>query len=391
MATTSESASPGTTPAIALALQGGGGLGAYHIGAYQALEKAGLLPDWVCGTSIGAFNAALIAGNRPEHRVDRLAGFWHAISRGDGFLPEQATQLRYLHNMMSFAGAVAFGQPNFFAPRNPLALFLPDAPSQDVSFYDTTPVLATLKRFATFPVTRDAPVRLSVGVTDVESGTGHYFDSKRESIEPSHVLASGSLPPGFPATPIDGRLYWDGACVSNTPLDEIVARSGHAHLVVFVIDLWSLAGKAPRNMNEVLWRAKQIQFASRSRYHLDTAVARARLGQAARHLRTHDAAAAAAVQNAPAFQRLDIVHVVYHPGPDQVPASDAEFSRESIEERRKAGYADLNAAISKKPWLTQMSPAHLGVAVHRFENGQVTTEAAGAAHETPAPAESRQS
>ncbi|WP_043284253.1 patatin-like phospholipase family protein [Paraburkholderia oxyphila] len=386
MATTNGSASRGTTPAVALALQGGGGLGAYHIGAYEALAEDHLLPDWVCGTSIGAFNAAVIAGNRPDERVERLTGFWDAISRPDVFLPEHATALRYLHNMVSYTGAVVFGQPDFFAPRNPFTLFLPDAPSQDVSFYDTTPVLATLQRFATFPVAYDAAVRLSLGVTDVESGTVHYFDSQRERIGPSHVLASGSLPPGFPATSIDGRLYWDGACVSNTPLDEIVARSGHAHLVVFVIDLWSLTGKAPRNMNEVLWRAKQIQYASRSRYHLDTAVACARLSQAAQQLRTHDAAAASAAPKAPAFQRLDIVHVVYRPGPDQVPGSDAEFSRESIAERRAAGYADLKAAISKKPWLTEKSPAHLGVVVHRVENGRVTTEAAGAAQEAPAEA-----
>lgn len=390
MAKTNGSASPGATPAIALALQGGGGLGAYHIGAYEALAEAHLLPDWVCGTSIGAFNAAVIAGNRPEDRVERLAGFWDAISRPDVFLPEDATALRYLHNAASYAGALMFGQPDFFAPRNPFALFLPDAPSQDVSFYDTTPVLNTLQRFATFPVGRDAAVRLSLGVTDVESGTARYFDSQRENIGPSHVLASGSLPPGFPATSIDGKLYWDGACVSNTPLDEIVARSGHAHLVVFMIDLWSLAGKAPRNMNEVLWRAKQIQYASRSRYHLDTAVTCARLRQAAHRLGVHDAAAAS-IPKDPPFQRLDIVHVVYRPGADQVPGSDAEFSRESITERRAAGYADLKAALGKKPWLTEQSQAHLGVVVHRVENGVVTTDAAGPAQEAPAPAEAGQS
>ncbi|KXU96152.1 hypothetical protein CR51_23520 [Caballeronia megalochromosomata] len=362
-------------------MQGGGGLGAYQVGAYEALAEARLLPDWVCGTSIGAFNAALIAGNRPEDRLEQLAAFWDAISRPDVFLPEDATALRYLHNAVSYADAVMFGQPGFFSARNPFTLSLPDAPSQDVSFYDTTPVLATLQRFATFPVGRDASVRLSLGVTDVESGTARYFDSKRESIEPSHVLASGSLPPGFPATAIDGRLYWDGACVSNTPLDEIVARSGHAHLVVFVIDLWSIAGKAPRNMNEVLWRAKQIQYASRSRYHLDAAVACARLQQAAHRLGEPDAAP----KDAP-FQRLDIVHVVYRPGPDQVPGSDAEFSRQSIAERRKAGYADLKAALSKKPWLMEKSQAHLGVVVHRVENGVVTAEPAGAGQEAPAPA-----
>jgi NTE family protein len=377
MSTRIQSTSGEAKPAIALALQGGGGLGAYHIGAYEALAEEGLLPDWVCGISIGAFNAALIAGNRPEHRLAKLVGFWDAISWPDVSLSANALQLRYWHNAASYANAVLFGQPNFFIPRNPVSLLAPDMPAQEVSFYDTTPMLATLQRFAEFPIHGNgkAAVRLSLGATDIETGNVHYFDSTHDAIGPEHVLASGSLPPGFPATSVNGKLYWDGACVSNTPLDEIVNQSNHARLVVFMIDLWSAAGKPPQNMNEVFWRMKQIEYASRADYHIKSVAATEKLRQVMQLLKAQNAPEAVAVPDdrATRTQRLDIVHIIYRPGPDQIPESDAEFSRDSIAERRRAGYADLKRAIAKAPWLTQALPAHLGVLVHRVENGQVTT------------------
>lgn len=375
MSTDTVSMSRKETPAIALALQGGGGLGAYHIGAYEALAEEGLLPDWVCGISIGAFNAAVIAGNRPEHRVAKLVGLWDAISWPDAPLPAHAFQLRYWHNAASYANALLFGQPDFFIPRSPFSSLAPSAPPEEVSFYDTAPMLATLRRFAEFPIHGKAAVRLSLGATDIETGNIHYFDSTRDDIGPAHVLASGSLPPGFPATRVDGKLYWDGACVSNTPLDEIVDQSNHAHLVVFLIDLWDAAGKPPRNMNEVIWRTKQIEYASRTDYHLRSVATKVKLQQATQLLKARNAPEAVAVPDDPVLRtrRLDIVHVIYHPGPDQIPESDVEFSRDSIAERRRAGYADLKGAIAKAPWLAEKSPAHLGALVHRVENGQVTT------------------
>jgi NTE family protein len=236
-------------------------------------------------------------------------------------------------------------------------------------------MLSTLRRFAEFPISQKSTVRLSLGATDIETGDVHYFDSTRDKIEPAHVLASGSLPPGFPATRVDGKFYWDGACVSNTPLDEIVDQSNHDHLVVFLIDLWNAAGKPPQNMNEVLWRAKQIEYASRTAYHLNAVAAKVKLHQAMQLLNARSAAEAVAVPDDPvlATRRLDIVHIIYRPGPDQIPESDAEFSRDSIAERRRAGYDDLKGAIAKAPWLTEKLPAHPGVLVHRVENGQVAT------------------
>jgi len=366
---------PPTKPALALMLQGGGALGAYHIGAYQALAEHDLHPDWVAGISIGAINAAVIAGNRPENRVARLTALWEAISWPDLPTPLALTALHTLHNMASNAEALLFGQPNFFTPRPVNPYFRPPAPPQDVSFYDISPMLETLRRFADFSLINDRAVRLSLGATDIATGDLRFFDNRCQRIGPEHVLASGSLPPGFPATLVEGRPYWDGACVSNTPLDAVVDEPGHAHLVVFVIDLWDAAGPLPETMNEVLWRAKQIQYASRTAHHVDAVATKINLRHALRLLQSRDAPEVATVPGdpAPAERRLDIVHIVYRPEAGQSPNSDAEFSRSSIAERRAAGYRDLQTALAAEPWVRVEKPAHLGALVHRVERQTVKT------------------
>jgi NTE family protein len=362
-------------PTVALMLQGGGALGAYHIGAYQALAEHNLHPDWVAGISIGAINAAVIAGNRPEHRVERLSTLWEAISWPDlpPALPVGTWQT--LHNMASNAEAVLFGQPNFFTPRPVSPFLVPRAAPQQVSFYDTTPMLFTLRRFADFSLINSRAIRLSLGATDIATGDLEFFDNHRQTIAPEHVLASGSLPPGFPATEVNGKLYWDGGCVSNTPLDAVVDEPGHPRLVVFVIDLWEAAGPPPQTLNAVLWRAKQIQYASRVSHHIDAVATKVNLRHAVRLLKAAGVPEVAAVPDDPllAARRLDIVHIVYRPGEDQIPNSDAEFSRSSIAERREAGYRDMRVALAAEPWLRQELPAHLGALVHRVERGRAVT------------------
>ena len=362
-------------PAVALILQGGGALGAYHIGAYEALAEHDLHPVWVSGISIGAFNAAVIAGNQPEERVGKLDEMWRTISWPDVAAPVDFTQLRMLHNLASNAWALTFGQPNFFTPRPISPFFLSNTPAQAVSFYDTSPMRLTLRQFANFPQINAKHVRLSLGATNVATGDLEFFDNSRDEIGPEHVLASGSLPPGFPATQVGDELYWDGGCVSNTPLDAIVDQSNHDHLVVFMVDLWDAAGKPPQSMNEVLWRAKQIQYASRTAHHVDAVATKVNLRHAVHLLKQAQVPEVAAVPDDPLLRarRLDIVHVIYHPGADQIPNSDAEFSRASIAERRAAGYHDLKAAIAETPWLRQQLPAHLGAVVHRVKNCHVTT------------------
>jgi NTE family protein len=356
-------------------LQGGGALGAYHIGAYQALAEHNLHPDWVAGISIGAINAAVIAGNAPAGRVDRLAALWEAISWPDLPVPLPLTPLQAWHNTVSNAEALVFGQPNFFSPRLVNPYLVPKAPPQEVSFYDTTPMLATLPRFADFKTINAKTTRLSLGVTDVETGRLAFFDNRTQHIGPEHVLASGSLPPGFPATLANGRLYWDGGCVSNTPLDAVVDEPGYSNMVVFLIDLWDAAGPAPTSMNDVLWRAKQIQYASRTAHHVDAVATKVNLRHAMRLLKTAGVPEVAPVPDDPILtaRRLDIVHIVYHPDAAQIPNSDAEFSRTSIAERREAGYRDMKVALAAAPWRTAQLPAHLGALVHRVEHQKLTT------------------
>lgn len=320
-------------PSIALVLQGGGALGAYHVGAYQALAEEGLHPDWVCGISIGAINAAVIAGNKPENRVERLDALWEAISWPDFRFPADFTPLATLHNIASNAEALLLGQPNFFVPRPVNPFFISNVPAQEVSFYDTTPMLFTLRRFVDFDLINSKVTRLSLGATNIESGNLEFFDNTTTRIGPEHVLASGSLPPGFPATKVGDKLYWDGGCVSNTPLDAILAGFHHPHLIVFVIDLWDAAGPPPKNMNDVFWRVKQIQYASRTANQIDAVAAKVNLRRtqrallAARRILAESDRPAAAEELGPEAQRLDLVHIIHHPGPDQIPNSDAEFSR----------------------------------------------------------------
>ena len=375
MAAQPASRSSRTKPTVALMLQGGGALGAYHIGAYQALAEHDLHPDWVAGISIGAINGAVIAGNPPGKRVDRLAALWEAISWPDPPALQALTALPMLHSMAGFAEALWFGQPNFFTPRPVNPYLRPPAPPQEVSFYDTSPMLETLRRFADFTLINGRAVRLSLGVTEITTGYMQFFDNHRQRIEPEHVLASGSLPPGLPATVVEGELYWDGACVSNSPLDAVVDEPGHPHLVVFLIDLWDASGPPPETITDVLWRAKQIQYASRTAHHVDSVATKVNLRHAIRLLKAHNVPEVAAVPDDPvlAERRLDIVHILYRPEGGQIPNGDVDFSRSSIAERRAAGFRDMQVALAAEPWQRTAKPAHLGVLVHRVERQTVTT------------------
>jgi len=377
-------------PCSVLVLQGGGALGAYHIGAYRALAEHGLEPDWLSGISIGAINAAILAGNPPEQRLGRLEAFWHEISWPEILQPPRLLPLQILRNRLSNAGALLFGQPNFFRPRPLNPYLVPPASPAEASFYDTTPLRDTLGRFVDFALINAGGVRLTLGATDVETGRLVFFDSARtnRTIGPEHVVASGSLPPGFPATEVDGRYYWDGGCVSNTPLEAVLDDQPPGHTVVFMVDLWDAAGKPPVTMDEVQWRAKQIQYASRAWMQIDAAAAKANQRHAARMATAAVEAggdAAAAMAAAPA-QRLDIVHVIYSPTEDQIPNSDAEFSRSSIEKRQAAGYADMTRALAARPWVRAARPAGLGCMVHCFVGGKGVSADAMRCHDPVNPA-----
>jgi NTE family protein len=365
-------------PRIILVLQGGGALGAYHVGAYQALEEAGLLPDWVAGISIGAINAALIVGNPPDARMESLTEFWKGISRPDGWGEALSGEFRRWFNTGSVAGSILFGQPNFYTPRVP-GLYLSQPGTIDApSFYETGPLRRTLEQLASFDLINSGQVRLTIGATRVTTGELAFFDNTREAIVPEHVIASGSMPPDFPAIRIEGELYWDGSCVSNTPLDAVLEDEPTSPTLIFLVDLWDTLGPEPKGFREVLWRKKEILLGSGTLLHVE-AVARIQnlrraLGVVAGRL-SPELLADPAVREALAARygsRMDIVHLIYHPGPDQVPQSDTEFSRPSIEARRAAGYDDMTLALAQAPW-RQDRGEHVGAVVHRVRAGRLVS------------------
>src|SRR5713101_995161 len=256
------------TKKVALVLQGGGALGSYQAGVYEALASSDYKPDWVAGISIGAINAAIIAGNSPEMRVEKLREFWRTITtsaiwpvrisdlvNGAGLPFDLGKQVSAMHALM-------FGQSNFFAPRKPTDWWFGHTPT---SYYDTSSLKSTLERLVDFDRINSREIRFSVGAVNVRTGNFAYFDNAETEIRTEHVLASGALPPGFPAVEIDGEYYWDGGLVSNTPLTEIVRESQHKDTLVFQVDLWSAGGTLPGDFLDVAERAKDIQYSSRTR------------------------------------------------------------------------------------------------------------------------------
>jgi NTE family protein len=340
---------------IALLLQGGGALGAYQAGVYQALAEAHLHPDWVAGISIGAINSALIAGNPPEKRVERLRAFWEAVTdhRWWGLpAPAPSTALargdfmRGLVNQLSAGLAVARGVPRFFAPRAVPAWFSPAGTPEATSHYDTAPLRVTLERLIDFDRINDGDMRFSVGAVNVRTGNFIYFDNDVCQIRPEHVMASGALPPGFPAVEIEGEHYWDGGLVSNTPLQWVLESEPRRDTLAFQVDLWSARGQFPRTIVEVATRQKEIQFSSRTRQNTDRF----------KHLqKLHNALAGLLdrlpddLKDLPEVETLsrvadrkvyNLVQLIYRSKQYEGDSKDYEFSRLSMEDHWRAGYQD---------------------------------------------------
>ena len=260
---------------IALLLQGGGALGAYQAGVYQALAEADLHPNWVAGISIGAMNSAIIAGNPPEQRVTRLREFWETISAPPFGLPyvksfdPHGEMNRQIVNQAQAMNSLLFGAHDFFVPRMPPPLLWPPGSPDKASYYDNSPAKATLERLVDFERINDGGMRFSVGAVDVRSGNFTYFDSTTHKIRVEHVMASGSLPPGFAVTEVDGQYYWDGGLISNTPLQWVLDSQPRLDTLAFQIDLWNARGELPKDMIEVEVRQKEILYSSRNRAATD--------------------------------------------------------------------------------------------------------------------------
>ena len=251
---------------VALVLQGGGALGSFQAGIYEALAEAEVPIDWVAGISIGAINAALIAGNPPERRIERLAEFWETVTSGLPSFPLMwpGDRMREMLNEMSAGYVMGMGVPGFFSPRPwPPTLAFPGTP-EALSFYDTTPMIETLNKLVDWELLNHGPTRLSVGAVEIESGNFAYFDTTETRIDHRHIMASGALPPGFAPVEIDGKHWWDGGLVSNTPLSHVLDHQ-ETDMLVFQVDLFSAHAELPRTMTDVLAREKEIRFSSRTR------------------------------------------------------------------------------------------------------------------------------
>ena len=335
---------------IALLLQGGGALGSYQAGVYAALAEAELQPDWVAGISIGAINGALIAGNAPERRVDQLRTFWEQITAApfglDAWLAplsQASDNLRGWTNQTNAALALAGGAPGFFTPRLMAPWF---AAAGATSYYETAKLRSTLERLVDFDRINAGSVRFTVGAVNVRSGNLVCFDTQTHRIGPEHVMASGALPPGFPAIEIEGEHYWDGGLVSNTPLEWIVENVPRQDTLAFQVDLWSARGDFPRDMAEVETRRKEIIYSSRTRASTSSFKRMQRMRNAAAKL---SADMPEHVRNSPEMEVLqpmiehkayNIIQLIYRAKTYEGHSKDYEFSRRSMEEHWRAGYHD---------------------------------------------------
>ena len=336
----------------ALVLQGGGALGAYQAGVYAALSETELQPHWIAGVSIGAINAALIAGNAPEHRVDRLREFWHLVSSGPSqrlpsWFGDRATQNQYSAAMASLVGI-----PGFFEPRYSPALLMGGA-APLLSYYDTSPLKATLERLIDFDRINACEARFSVGAVNVRTGNSVYFDNTRQRIGPEHIMASGALPPGFAPVHIDGEDYWDGGIVSNTPLQYVLdIHPRNEPLVVLQVDLFNARGEMPHNMAGVMERQKDITYSSRTRMNTDAMAANMNLQQAIADLITKLPAnlrkdpSVLAVQSQLTHEPIDIFHLIYRDKPYELESKDYEFSRAAVEEHWESGARDMRTTLA---------------------------------------------
>ena len=351
-----------------LLLQGGGALGAYHAGVYEGLANVGFTPNWVVGISIGAINAALIAGNPQEHRSERLREFWDLVSsRAPIVLPASMDFARPIMNRMAAASAMFFGIPGFFVPRVPAPQLAPEGTLAALSYYDTEPLRATLERLVDFDRINAGDVRLSLGSVNARTGESVYFDSTDHSITASHVMASGALPPGFPPVEIDGEYYFDGGIMSNTPL-QYVARDFRMDALIVAVDLFSGLGELPRNLDQVQERVKDIQFQSKMRFSED----QVRQIEALRSLLADVLGKLPAnVRSDPQVKKLEevsrrgpvsLVHLVNRHDTKSSDFKDYEFSRATVDELWQAGLDDIQRVI-KKPDACRITELGNGVRV----------------------------
>lgn len=378
-------------PVVALVLQGGGALGAYQAGVYQGLDEAGIEPGWITGVSIGAINAALIAGNPPETRVAKLREFWETICRPavpqpgaeilQAWVERLGGEVRKAFNAFEAWRAVLQGQNGFFAPRLPPSWLLPQQLPDKASYYDTSELHRTLERLVDFDRINAGATHLSIGAVNVATGNFEYFDNAfgpwRGRLCAAHVMASGALPPGFPAVEIEGEYYWDGGLVSNTPLFKVLSDRNRHDTLAFQVDLWSARGTVPNNIWDVQERHKDILYSSRTRAITD-------LMQREQHLRNlirevlkrvpeeiarHDHWCREASDWA-CGRQVNVIHLIYSEKEWDGIAKDYEFGPLTMRDHWASGLEDIRHTLGHEEWLELPPPEHRFVThdLHRHEH-----------------------
>ncbi|HRC86877.1 MAG TPA: patatin-like phospholipase family protein, partial [Thermoanaerobaculia bacterium] len=353
---------------VVLVLQGGGALGAYQAGVFEALEEAGIEPDWIIGTSIGAINAGLIAGNAPEHRVPRLRDFWKRIAHRSPW--QSGAAWPQLAQSLAFWNTITQGIPSFFEP-SPFAAFGPHFPlgADRAGYYSTAPLERTLKELIDFRRLGLGSPRLTVGAAQVRSSKMVYFDSREMALRAEHIMASGALPPAFPPVRIDGDLYWDGGILSNTPSEVVFDDYPRRSSLIFAVHMWNPEGPEPTTIWEVLHRQKDIQYSSRVASHITRQLETHQLRQVIREL--------AALMPTEVREREDVrelaswgcltrMHVVRLLAPSigrEDHTKDVDFSPVSIRQRWEAGRRAMQEALRQAPWRASPAQSH-GVQLH---------------------------
>jgi len=353
---------------IALVLQGGGALGAYQAGVYQALHEARIEPDWVCGVSIGAINSAIIAGNPPERRLERLhrdritsRKIWHYTPDGDIF--------RKARNFISSFMTTTLGQPGFFAPHPTSPWLSPAGARTATSYYDTAPLRASLLELVDFDRINDKKIRFAVGAVNVLSGNFIYFDNAHDEIVPEHVMASGALPPALPMVKVGTDHFWDGGIVSNTPLQHLLDQEDNLNSLVFQVDLFSARGVLPRDIQDVLARHKDIMYSSRTRHNTDvyrrthnlkvglykalSKISEDQLSEEERELKR-------GLGNLP---EIAILQLIYQQKAYEGDSKDHEFSGTSMREHWTSGYEDTKRTLKRRDWI-KMPEEGMGIVIH---------------------------
>ena len=355
---------------VGLVLQGGGAFGSYQAGVYEILAESDYQPDWVAGISIGAINAAIIAGNAPADRVAKLRAFWDQVTAPTAAWPAALPpSLASTQRQASAAASMIFGQPGFFAPRAPMQWF---AKTQPTSWYETAALKSTLERLVDFDRINARQTRLSVGAVNVRTGNFAYFDNAEITIRPEHIMASGALPPGFPAVEIDGEQYWDGGLVSNTPLQYMMEMLPRFSRIVFQVDLFSARGQSPATIDEAENRARDIRYSSRTRAVTDNFRRQHDIGHNIQLLwdrlpeDLRKLPEAQFLYHASCVTVMDIVQLIYRPPAAQGTAKGYEFGRPTMRTRWAAGAADAAATLKAAPWL---APARRQLGVRSFDVG----------------------